>query len=137
MKKIDNEVLQAFQQHHNVTPDGIAYGIQGPSFWVTMLFAGGALALFFQKPYMIGLKGDTLYFIGTSIWKVSTLKPEDKWTLSKHEIKEAKNKKIGPANWMSITLRNGEKKHITMSSLYKGLEKNKEGISAIKQFLGV
>lgn len=136
MKKHDQEIQQAFTERFGSAPSALGYTIDSPPFWVTVLLAGGLLAAFVQKPYMVGFYGDEAKFIRTSVWKTTTLQ-EESMTLRKEQIASAKFKKFGPARYFTVKTKEGATHHLVMNSLYRLLEGQPQGIEAMKNFLGV
>jgi len=136
MKKHDQDIQQAFTERFGSAPSALGYTIDNPPLWVTILLAGGLLAAFVQKPYMMGFYGEEIKFIRTSVWKTTTLK-EETMTLKKSDITSSKLKKFGPARYFTVKTNEGQTHHFVMNSLYKALEGQPQGIDAMKSFCGV
>ena len=136
MKKYDQELKQIFTERFGSSPSDLGYTIDNPPFWLMILLAGGLLAAFMQKPWMVGFYGEEAKFIKTSVWKTTTLQDET-MTLKKSDIAEAKFKKFGPSRFFTVKTTDGQTHRFVMHSLYKALEGQNAAIDAMKQFLGV
>lgn len=134
-KKIDQEVKTALRETFNMEPEAVLYGINTPSFLMMMLL-NGALFLWLQKPYMLGISGDKLCMIRTSIWSTKKLIREDKRMLNKADIKSASVKKFGFVRYITAELQDGSKFKLVANTKFIGLEGQEAGLSALLTWMG-
>ncbi len=137
MATADAEVLPILERVLKGKPEFYLYMVDNPPLWLRLLLAGGLLAAFLQKPYMVAYAKGTFHFVPASPWTTTTLREEGAWSLAKSEIVEAKLTKFGPARTYHLTLKNGRKMHLVANTLYKKLEKHKEAMSKMAEVLGV
>ena len=135
--RIDNEVTTALKKFSGSEPEYYFYTIEGPSLLKTLLLAGGILAVFFQHPAMVAYSKGKFHFIPTSKWNTSTLFPEKAFSIKRSDIEAAKVFKFGPANYLTLKMKDGKKQYWVVNSLYKKLDGQAKGIEALKKELGV
>ncbi len=124
MKKIDQEVLTAFQKIGVNNPEAYIYVVKQLPIWKMILMGGGLFSVFFMKPYMMAYQSGNFYFIRTSMWTTSTLEPDQTMTITKTDITNVKYKKFIAANYFTLTLNNEEKINLVASKWYKKLAKS-------------
>lgn len=136
MATIDAQVVQEFQKYTNgAVPEFFLFVVSMPSLLLQILLAGGLLAAFIQKPYMLGVSKQTLYFIPLSPWSTSKFKDVGAFSMSKTEIQNTKYRKLGPAHYFTLTLTSGKKMRLVANTLYKKLEGQATGIDQLQKFL--
>lgn len=137
ISSIDEQVVSELTQLIGAKPEFYLYVVQGPPIWITLLLAGGLFSAFLQKPFMMGYAKEKFHFLPTSMWNTGVFKKEGSFSIAKSDIASVSSNKFLVANYITLTLKNGDKIRLVANTLYKKLTKQSEGIEQLKKILGV
>ncbi|MBU0982036.1 hypothetical protein KKC94_05080 [Patescibacteria group bacterium] len=136
MAKIDREVIEELKKFTGGSePDIYLYMVDLPPMMLHVLMAGGLFSALIQKPYFVGVSKNTIHFASTSIWKVGRFTGKH-FMITKDEIESAKFRKVGPAEYHTLKLKDGRKLRLVANRIFKRLERQQENMDAFKSFLG-
>lgn len=138
MENFDQTILAELKKvSGGETPEFYLFIVKTIPLWLKILLAGGLLAAFLEKGFIMGYAKGTFHFLPMGGLSGTTFKTEGGFTIKKSDIVSSKFFSFGPAKYFTLNLVNGEKLRLIASTIYLNLSQQKENIEKMKKLLGV